>query len=343
MIQTLSGSVKNAVRHFYHFAKKAKTRLFRRGGVTVRPATLVDLPQEMIERVLDFLPPSSAACLALSCKSMRRRIGTRSWLSVLPGETRADRHDFLKALEKDYPWSLHCHACNALHTMTIDQGPTNSRYEGQIPLALPCQTNDQHVRLFRGYHLDFQYYHIVMKQHRMRSTGQTRVLKSLNLIREDRLSGIDHSVTSQIIDNELVLLVKYKLQRKPRGMFLHNLARTKIYPYMHLTEPYFVEGDDPFVNDTLATFIRCHPSHTEKPSSHFWSTKPQYFFSCFTKYIISSSKDELSLTFWLNLGSGQQNDVKWRDCVGRSRGLFPEAHRKCNSERRVIQQSGSLV
>ena len=277
---------------------------------------LEKLPQELRDMVISSLPPASRACLALSCKRMKEIVAPKFYVSVGPYGDQADRHDFLELLERDYPWSLHCHECNALHTMPENKGPKNIDYEDDIEsiMSLQCRAYGQCVRLCPSYQLHFQQYYLLMKQIRKGWGWMNRYLLDAFTLKEDlpgyRLPGIRHSVTPRIIQGELILLVEYSLQKRPTSIFYDNLQRIRICPHLNGTrvdaatfKPYRYR-----YHDQLSKYLTLGASLYSSAYPYEDLHRCQH---CYTEYVIISSNKELLLKVWLDLGSGKRRDLKW--------------------------------
>lgn len=80
--------------------------------------SLCDLPVEILQHITNYLPPISAASLALSSKKICRVVGTQYWQlmrDLKPGQCGDEKFQFLCLLEKDYSLYLVCYKCNTLH------------------------------------------------------------------------------------------------------------------------------------------------------------------------------------------------------------------------------------
>ncbi|MCJ1357109.1 MAG: hypothetical protein MMC33_007105 [Icmadophila ericetorum] len=79
-----------------------------------------DLPTELLLMIVDDLPPSSIACLSLTCERMREIFGDKSRRMLQP-ENDIARKVFIELLSLDLPLQLPCLYCLKLH-------PSKSRY-----------------------------------------------------------------------------------------------------------------------------------------------------------------------------------------------------------------------
>ena len=99
-------------------------------GTAQKTATILDLPVELILSIIDFLPPSAIACLALTCHHLAHYIGTRIFtlLDTRPSN-RFEKATFLQKLQKDRPdpnlWL--CYACLRFHATSQRYEPANFR------------------------------------------------------------------------------------------------------------------------------------------------------------------------------------------------------------------------
>ena len=96
---------------------------------------LESLPQELVVEVLAHLPLESQACLAMTSRTMARRLGTQYWHDL-----RADRNKhngplrrYLQLIQHDRPSMYYCYGCVHLYSLRRDHHCLEIRLD-DIPL-----------------------------------------------------------------------------------------------------------------------------------------------------------------------------------------------------------------
>ncbi|KAH7409523.1 hypothetical protein BKA64DRAFT_705288 [Cadophora sp. MPI-SDFR-AT-0126] len=99
--------------------------------INIRPSPTST--QKTLLQISDFLPPSSAALLALCNKHLSSLLGPQSWKSVSSKyrEHEEERFQFLALLSRDLPLQHACHGCLTLHRSSsiLRPGDSDARYQ----------------------------------------------------------------------------------------------------------------------------------------------------------------------------------------------------------------------
>ena len=134
--------------------------------------SLAGLPTEIIGCIANYLPVSSAACLALCNHSFQQRLGTRHWDALRPGDSEEEAEErgaFLSLVAQDLPSYIFCYQCSRLHHEDEIRSPGPIYHPLKLlPCCedLQCLELDSHVTGWTAYKLSFPHVQIAMKRHR---------------------------------------------------------------------------------------------------------------------------------------------------------------------------------
>jgi hypothetical protein len=127
-----------------------------------QPSQFAGFPREILRKIASFLPTSSAAFLALTCKAILLCLGTQNFHKLRRGRHRQyrgdlclrtcgepsrghttiqkERGDFLLLLEKDCPHLVFCFFCRELNILNMDGQPNATK---QICVRCHKRTNSE--------------------------------------------------------------------------------------------------------------------------------------------------------------------------------------------------------
>ena len=130
-------------------------------------ATLVSLPNELLQHIASFLPITSAASLAFSGRHLRQALGDQYWLPLKDVTRSPLKLDFLIMLERDLPGYVLCHCCNRLHSWIAEETPRRASQWGEVATRRECIMRDQ-IKLDHvpAYDLRFRHCQLVMNAYR---------------------------------------------------------------------------------------------------------------------------------------------------------------------------------
>jgi hypothetical protein len=268
-------------------------------------ARLDKLPVEVIQRIAEFLPPDSAACLILSKKILALAIGHRSWVALRSKQFRYERLKFLILMQRDLlEWVL-CYHCEKLHP--VKRKPIS--YTTWLYLdEIRCSEADGIVELLPNYILRWQHAHMIMKLNRLNSTNNDwlNALSHFNF-----RCGVPYAYCCARIANEhLLVKLEYRIL----------LRRDANFDQVHLVFPAVCPHWKCFDEDQgLAKVLRCHLSHkSNNPCAEcIRMVQCQW---CATEFVVafldstwSFNGHALYITAWKDLGPCQTPfDSRWR-------------------------------
>lgn len=135
------------------------------------------LPVEILQRIADFLPCDSAACLILSQKFLSLAIGHRSWFKLRSNRYKREKLKFLITMQRDLEEWILCFQCKMLHA--VKENPL-SYTKWQNLEERPCSEADGVVELMPNFILRWQHAHMVMKFNKLNSSANTKWLDALS-------------------------------------------------------------------------------------------------------------------------------------------------------------------
>lgn len=126
------------------------------------------LSTELVMHVAEFLPISSAALFALSCRTAYKILGPRFWTGLASKSQGAQRYEFLLQLSKDLsPEYMPCYHCGILHICELSGG---GRYAPAYPrtTATHCFVAELDGQLSKILHRNFDFgaFRMTMKRNR---------------------------------------------------------------------------------------------------------------------------------------------------------------------------------
>ncbi|KAE8444146.1 hypothetical protein EG329_000834 [Mollisiaceae sp. DMI_Dod_QoI] len=269
---------------------------------------LVDLPTEMVESIVAFLPTSSAAALALVSHPLLNTLSTKYFKQSKVGKTAPtgkpqveERLNFLRLLEKDFPNKVICFDCYTLHDPFISE---------EKSFRERCNHKCQDSSAASGTkELKFYWVQLALKHHRL-GLNMKQHLARLQLAfsmgwnqqrfqtrSEARIVSVD---TSNGSTNRLYFRSQYRV-------------RTPSYPG-DLNEPRFefdfcVHSSGHHITDAMAILLSDLSPHAEKRQT--WSCA-----YCATEFEVEAieaiidfrHKLEFTITVWQDFGSGDALD-----------------------------------
>ena len=272
------------------------------------------LPPEIIDMILEHLPPESSVAFALTCRHFYRQ-----YMPVPLHLQPHTKESLLIFLERDLSGMYFYHRCCKLHSWNrypvLVKDPWDHRYSdtcnqptGWVPAV--------------GYHFDYSTARLIMNRHfygsphgpRLEDVEESQIFKSVRFPN----TTMRTSWCPRIIENELVL----------RGTIIA-----------------YTERDDTtklrqFADNDMWDILCSHISHTDYPELRRDRASGTLFSSaggpvrscpqCYTDYQVDIAFDRwrgwvILVTKWMQLGSCRSpEDPKWRSLVGYA---SPSEHR----------------
>jgi hypothetical protein len=257
-----------------------KLRLF----LKTTPAPIEQLPVEVLRYIINRIPSTEAAALALSSKTILSAVGSE----ILRIEGIEDRVELLKHLEVFYPNHLLCYQCGKFHLRRTSE---IHEYEGDTE----CDKKNGRFS-FSSHVLDIPFTTVqeVMNRHRYGKRHGIS-MKCLNRYQVWRDNPFDHraeKTEAKIVDGQLFIRTKIRFLSKHRG---RDFKQSCQY-CPHQTTSSFKPSEFDY-NKT--TFIRCLECFTEIRWDRT-SCNPIFFGTTRT-------------TVWCNLGHCRSPfETKWR-------------------------------
>lgn len=264
------------------------------------------LPVEILQRIADFLPCDSAACLILSQKFLSSAIGHQSWLKLRSDQYKKEKLKFLITLEKDLKKLVLCFQCKTLHAV------------GQKPLSYtqwrhleerPCSEADGVVELMPNFILRWQHAHMVMKFNQMTSSANNEWLDALSRTLFRWNIPFAHCY-ARIANGKLLTKLEYRILLRHYEDLYQVLAHyPEICPHWRRVE-----------EDNLTPLLRCQWSHGTSPHSCDKCSGMIQCRWCATEFIValvnstwSPNGRALYITAWKDFGPCQTPfDMRWR-------------------------------
>lgn len=208
--------------------------------------SLHKLPPELILHILDFLPPGSHVCVAITCRPFYELLGPR----FPHPQTNGLREEFLQLLERDKPGWYFCFGCVQLHPWDHERPSFAQRWpevcaDFVVPNPMlgiascePVGYSDARL-VMRRHHLGPEY-----------GLPPTQLEQDLS-VRKRTESGvrIEFKRTARIINDELFLLTEGEFWH-PRGDTYgvqHHLESNKLCN--HISMKPRSRQDSPFLNE----------------------------------------------------------------------------------------------
>lgn len=308
----------------HHFIKDSKRLLYNishvwKGNVN-RDCPFIKLPIDIIRYIVDFLPLSAQASLALTAKSLCYAVGNQSWKDLGQNHIRArhnwveyaERENFLWLLERDLAADLfYCPGCFLLHPKSALR-PIRGDFH-----YVQCKALTTYVYNRRYLALSWAHVHLVMQRHfRGKDFGlpldtlSTRYktpwykLANVRNVRSFEMQG-------RIVLNNLIVKRTYVIDVF-RDEALYHL---KVCNHLRIGtgQATTLLKDDEFMDR-----IRCRLSHLESSCKycHFCHPQTRRCRWCAVEYdfhVKQSLYDtRLKIEAWVNFGSGEDlEDPIW--------------------------------
>lgn len=147
--------------------------LFKWCGAEPRPLALEasplrKLPPELILHISSYLPPESAASLAISCLTLYSCLEMQCLRPLKKAECSVV-NGFLRLLDRDLPGHLLCPHCNKFHSMSLAEThlPSRRAFLSSNP-SLACWSADSGSDIKKAIHFEFSstIFRMAMKAHR---------------------------------------------------------------------------------------------------------------------------------------------------------------------------------
>lgn len=172
--------------------------------------SLSSLPVEILLHIVDFLPPSSAACLVLCSRDLFTIFGCRFLHSLRAPNAVREKRRFLVALQKDLPDWLLCYPCSVFHPVKADEGPKNPWLDFEGP---SCVQANGVVYLALRFRLQYQHAQLLMDRYRFGrpcKESLARLSHTYSHTLSDTVFKSD--IRAEIVAGELVVHVYQKLR-----------------------------------------------------------------------------------------------------------------------------------
>ncbi|KAF4626829.1 hypothetical protein G7Y89_g11327 [Cudoniella acicularis] len=224
-----------------------------------------NLPDGIWERVLMFMSPADAACLALTSRPLRDRIGVDIWHTLNLPENRDHKINFLVLLDSYFPGHLFCYPCAVYHLRTqkgqeklkptIVLNPLFKCPWANEPLPLPLK-----LRIAPGHTLPFAFVQLVLRA-RHNSPSYGLPIHSLARRWKSRESEWSHQTSYYYHKGHLLLRViskSFAMPNLPPSGLRHLLySREDYFPYFSACA-HWRDGE-------LMNLCKCALSHIPKP------------------------------------------------------------------------------
>ena len=298
------------------------------GGQVSRPS-LLGLPQELLDNIVDFLDDPDAACLSVCSKDLYRRLGVNRWqlLRLDHGHER-QRNEFLARLGRDNPNLFFCHTCSYIH-LVARVGPAiigrehlpciRSHSSRDIPTQsfeiygsiLHYRLTSLHVQLAMARHRNGPKYGISMSSLSFTEIKWRKMYKVWTLL----------SVEPRIIDNELFLRVQHWIAFDQDDQ--PTFERTRGPSICSHINKYAGKYEGKDTGYTTIDLLQCQIQHVGGRASCPTCSALYRCIDCAVEFEsdaihLEDRKVAVIITKWLNLGNGDSpTNPNWR------RHLYP--------------------
>ncbi|KAL2069929.1 hypothetical protein VTL71DRAFT_14608 [Oculimacula yallundae] len=287
---------------------------------TTRPLNILKkLHPELIIYLADFLPLSSAALLALSCRTAYEILGTRFWARLRADDEQLQCFKFLSLLSRDisrddYVPCYHCHVlhvCGILHPNLLQLAPLPA-YQYDMTL---CKRAEVLGKVAKYMHNRFQFrtVQMAMKMYRLHLDYQPWLealcYKPIALVVMREFPS-EFKASVRII-NGFLLLYSQLIILLPPGLTATDLNRCgfDLCPHIRLT----AHGVAPNLPETN----ECAINHDHVIERCIRSSAITSCTSCPTEFQLRTEDCEdfgiaVIITKWMDLGKGETiADPKW--------------------------------
>ena len=198
IVRFLTGSRSNQADHVLHRAPDYKAR-----------REFSSLPVEILLRIRDFLPLSSAACLLVCSRYMVMALGNQCLNSLRAEDQIIERRRFLILLQKDLPdWQL-CNRCSLFHPVRASEGPQAGWRYGSEP---PCVEENGYIYLTLDFNIRYENVQLLMDRYRFgRSYTKELEALSFNFSRIHHDSTLEGKIWGEIVAGQFLLRVSQRL------------------------------------------------------------------------------------------------------------------------------------
>ncbi|KAI5369461.1 Putative F-box-like domain superfamily protein [Septoria linicola] len=240
----------------------------RRQGMLVSPEherRVAFLPDELWERIASYLDPVDAVWLALSTKTLHRKLGIMPFQTLNNAENRHYKHAFLRTMEGKYPDQLICFPCAKFHKR-LNPGKEQLKidYVGNPVFLCPAVKSSflPRTRLAYGRQLPYSFVQLATRFSRF---GPEYGIDHSTLSRRWKCkeSGWTHRTRYMIHEDRLLLRVVSQAFAPPAKQLTETAERHILYdreeyiPYFSVCA-HWRDGD-------LMKICKCMMSHVPSP------------------------------------------------------------------------------
>ena len=264
------------------------------------------LPVEILQRIADFLPCDSAACLILSQKFLSLAIGHQSWLRLRSNQYKKERLKLLIAMQRDLKEWVLCFQCKMLHA--VKRKPLSYTKWRNLE-ERPCSEADGVVELMPNFILRWQHAHMVMKFDKLTSSVNTAWLDALSHTIFRYNVPLAHCY-ARIANENLLAKLEYRILLRHNEDLYHVLdLYPEVCPHWRCMEDH-----------NLTRVLRCQWSHGTSHHSCATCSGMIRCRWCATEFIIAVVNSTWSfngraiyITAWKDFGPCQTPfDMRWR-------------------------------
>jgi len=284
--------------------------------------TLLGLPPEVILLIVDCLPTTSAAILALCSKQFKFLLESETW-SLLATLNSEDRVQFLTTLSRDLPRHYVCHGCIRLHLSSAVALPSDfyakDSPDSCIPASMARDKSWSKNGTFNissylsGYRLRFPHVQLAMKRHHhgLEHGISLSDLSCTDCVLEDGRCFL-FTVEARIVSNSLVMRSQeWVVSKNPirKGDHYWDLWYS-VCQHLSVIKRQIKGGD------RLEKLLECRLGHTPEDKDCECMALQQCPYCPLDYKIELFDMGELGnavcSTKWTNLGSGlSTSDEKW--------------------------------
>lgn len=323
------------------------------GEITVSEKRLASLPKEIWGLIADMLPPSSAANLALTCRTLRHKLGAQHWIALNEAENRQHKIDFLFDMDRHLPDHLLCFLCGTYHAR-LQPGAERLKQNLISSPIFDCPRRRQQAypraRLTHGRELPFAFVQLALRGYK-HTPSHGVDLPSLSRTWHCRDSTWTHKTRFHIHENGHLFMRVTSVSPAPPAMTPNQerlllFSRSDYAPYFSVCAHWSNYNLIPICKcalshvpeppQSLITQLRQHPSFSlAKLNSHLLpkqcdECKPlRRCPECPTEYLVhlkliedkndaeNQFKQAISVTRWSDLGDGRSPaSPEWAACAG---------------------------
>jgi hypothetical protein len=279
--------------------------------LALEASPLRKLPPELILHIASYLPPESAASLALSCHALHSCLGLQCLQPLKKAECSV-LNGFLRLLDRDLPGHLLCPHCNKFHSMSSAEAHLPSRRTSLTSKpSLACWKADSGTDVKMATHFEFSstIFRMAMKAHRQgHDTANLINLLSYGTMNFVRSGFIEQcSATVRIQDGSLLV--------REQRVFMIPSSQKLPLPWHG--------GIDICPHIQFATMLGLYKYGIQIPHSDAIEGYENrqgiiYCEHCYTEFRVDfkgygRAGNAMFVTRWMDIGEGRDpSDFKWR-------------------------------